>query len=94
MEFGVGDRPGRRADGLSVHADHETDEGPGAGERLEDVVPLVVQLGPADLDKPDVMGARVKDQAFAEGRGPDPLTVEIATATNAALDDEDLDELQ
>ena len=39
-------------------------------------------------------GARAKEQAFAEGRGPDPGTINYATSTNAALDDEDLDELQ
>jgi hypothetical protein len=39
-------------------------------------------------------GARVKEQTFAEGRRPDPATINYATATNAALDDEDLDELE
>ena len=39
-------------------------------------------------------GARAKDQAFAEGRGPDPRTINTTTSTNSALDDEDLDELQ
>jgi hypothetical protein len=39
-------------------------------------------------------GARAKDQAFAEGRGPDPRTLNYTMTTNAALDDEDLDELQ
>jgi len=38
-------------------------------------------------------GARAKDQAFAEGRGPDPRTLNYAMTTNAALDDEDLDDL-
>jgi hypothetical protein len=39
-------------------------------------------------------GARAKDQAFAEGRGPDPRTLNYAMTTNAALDDEDLDDLR
>jgi hypothetical protein len=39
-------------------------------------------------------GARAKEQAFAEGRGPDPGTINFATLTNSALDDDDLDELQ
>ena len=39
-------------------------------------------------------GARAKDLAFAEGRGPDPRTLNYTMTTNAALDDEDLDELQ
>ena len=39
-------------------------------------------------------GARTKDLAFAEGRGPDPRTLNYTMTTNAALDDEDLDELQ
>jgi hypothetical protein len=39
-------------------------------------------------------GARSKEQAFAEGRGPDPGTINFATVTNSALDDEDLDDLQ
>jgi hypothetical protein len=38
-------------------------------------------------------GARAKDLAFAEGRGPDPSTFNFATSTNSALDDEDLDDL-
>jgi hypothetical protein len=39
-------------------------------------------------------GARAKEQAFAEGRGPNPATINYATLTNSALDDEDLDDLQ
>jgi hypothetical protein len=39
-------------------------------------------------------GARAKEQAFAEGRGPNPGTINYATLTNSALDDEDLDDLQ
>jgi hypothetical protein len=39
-------------------------------------------------------GARAKEQAFAEGRGPDPATINYATETNSALDDGDLDDLQ
>jgi hypothetical protein len=39
-------------------------------------------------------GARAKEQAFAEGRGPDPGTINYATLTNSALDDDDLDDLQ
>jgi hypothetical protein len=39
-------------------------------------------------------GARAKEQAFAEGRGPDPATIDYAVSTGAALNDEDLDELQ
>jgi hypothetical protein len=39
-------------------------------------------------------GARAKEQAFAEGRGPDPATINYATETNSALDDEDIDDLQ
>jgi hypothetical protein len=38
-------------------------------------------------------GARTKETAFAEGRGPDPGTINFATLTNSALDDEDLDDL-
>ena len=39
-------------------------------------------------------GARAKDQAFAEGRGPDPRTFNFAEDTLSTLDDADLDELQ
>jgi hypothetical protein len=39
-------------------------------------------------------GARAKEQAFAEGRGANPATINYATETNSALDDEDLDDLQ
>jgi hypothetical protein len=39
-------------------------------------------------------GARAKDLAFAEGRGPDPRTLNYTMSTNAALDDEDLDDLR
>jgi hypothetical protein len=39
-------------------------------------------------------GARSKEQAFAEGRGPDPGTANYSADTFAALEDEDLDELQ
>jgi hypothetical protein len=39
-------------------------------------------------------GARMKEQAFAEGRGPNPGTINYATLTNSALDDEDIDDLQ
>jgi hypothetical protein len=39
-------------------------------------------------------GARQKDLAFSEGRGPDPRLTNYAESTNSALDDEDLDELQ
>jgi hypothetical protein len=38
-------------------------------------------------------GARMKEQAFAEGRGPNPGTINFATLTNSALDDEDIDDL-
>ena len=30
-------------------------------------------------------GARAKEQAFAEGRGPDPATINYATVTNSAV---------
>jgi hypothetical protein len=39
-------------------------------------------------------GVRAQEVAFAEGRGPDPATTNVDTPTNAALDDEDLDDLQ
>lgn len=39
-------------------------------------------------------GARQKDRAFAEGRGPDPRTINTNTSTNSALDAEDLDEFE
>jgi hypothetical protein len=39
-------------------------------------------------------GARAEEQAFAEGRGPDPATLNSVVEVNAALDDADLDELQ
>jgi hypothetical protein len=39
-------------------------------------------------------GVRAQEQAFAEGRGPDPATFNVDTPTNAALDDADLDDLQ
>jgi hypothetical protein len=39
-------------------------------------------------------GGRAKEQAFAEGRGPDPGTFNYAADTFAALEDEDLDELR
>jgi len=39
-------------------------------------------------------GARAEEQAFAEGRGPDPATLNSVVEVNAALDDADLDDLQ
>jgi hypothetical protein len=39
-------------------------------------------------------GGRIKDLAFAEGRGPDPRSMNYTMTTNAALDDEDLDDLR
>jgi hypothetical protein len=39
-------------------------------------------------------GARLKDQLFAQGRGPDPRTINTTTSTNSALDAEDLDEFE
>ena len=39
-------------------------------------------------------GARAKDLAFAEGRGPDPRTINTATSTNSALDAEELDDFE
>jgi len=39
-------------------------------------------------------GVRSQEIAFSEGRGPDPATTNVDTPTNAALDDEDLDDLQ
>jgi hypothetical protein len=38
-------------------------------------------------------GARAKEQAFAEGRGPDPGTINYAADTFSALEGEDFDEL-
>jgi hypothetical protein len=38
-------------------------------------------------------GGRAKELAFAEGRGPNPGTINYATETNSALDDEDIDDL-
>jgi hypothetical protein len=29
-------------------------------------------------------GARAQEKAFAEGRGPDPATINVATPTNSA----------
>jgi hypothetical protein len=37
-------------------------------------------------------GARLKDRLYKEGHGPDPRTINTTTATNSALDAEDLDE--
>ncbi|MGH7138635.1 MAG: hypothetical protein ACREHD_23060 [Pirellulales bacterium] len=34
------------------------------GKRLEDVFALIVQSGPADLDKPHVISTSIKDQLF------------------------------
>ena len=62
VEFGVGDRAGRCPNRLPVHANHETDQGLGVRECLEDVFPLIVQSGSADLDKPHVIGAGIEDQ--------------------------------
>jgi hypothetical protein len=39
-------------------------------------------------------GARAKEQAFAEGRGPNPATIDYAVSTIVALEDGDLDDLQ
>jgi hypothetical protein len=39
-------------------------------------------------------GARTNEQAFAEGRGPDPGTANYSADTLAALEDEDLDDLR
>ena len=39
-------------------------------------------------------GGRAAETAFAEGRGPDPATLNSVVEVNAALDDEDLDGLQ
>ena len=39
-------------------------------------------------------GGRAAETAFAEGRGPDPATLNSVVEVNAALEDEDLDDLQ
>jgi hypothetical protein len=39
-------------------------------------------------------GARSLEQAFAEGRGPDPATFNTVTPTNSANSEEELDDLQ
>ena len=39
-------------------------------------------------------GERAVDRAFAEGRGPDPATLNSVVEVNAALEDADLDDLQ
>src|SRR3954466_15112788 len=62
VEFGVGDRASRRANGLSIHANHEADQCLGVGERLEDVLALILQSGSADLDKSHVISTRIEDQ--------------------------------
>src|SRR6185437_14090750 len=62
VKFGVGDRASRRPDGLSIHANHEADQCLTVGERLEDVFSLVIQSGPPNLDKTDVIGASIEDQ--------------------------------
>src|SRR5438105_3857284 len=62
VEFEVGDRASRSPNGLSIHANHEADQRLGVGERLEDVVSLVVQSRSADLDKPDVISTGIEDQ--------------------------------
>ena len=36
-------------------------------------------------------GERAVERAFAEGRGPDPATLNSVVEVNAALEDEDLD---
>src|SRR5436190_11077480 len=62
VEFVVGDRASRCANGLSIHANHEADECLGVGERLEDVFALIVQSGSADLDKSHVISTSIEDQ--------------------------------
>jgi hypothetical protein len=41
-----------------------------------------------------LQGARMKDQLFAKGLGPDPRTINTTTSTNSALDAEDIDEFE
>jgi hypothetical protein len=51
----------RCPNGLSIQANHEADQGLGVGERLEDVLALIVQRGSADLDKPHVICTSIED---------------------------------
>jgi hypothetical protein len=62
VEFGVGDRASRCPNGLSIHANDEADKCLGVGERLEDVLALIVQSGSADLDKSHVISTSIEDQ--------------------------------
>src|SRR5436309_14782693 len=62
VEFVVGDRASRCPNGLSIHANHEADKCLGVGERLENVLALIVQSGSADLDKPHVISTSIEDQ--------------------------------
>src|SRR5262249_14325515 len=56
MELEIGHRARRAADRLAVQPADEAKESPGAWEVAEDVVPLHVKGGPANLDEPHVVG--------------------------------------
>ncbi len=70
VEFEVGDRTGRAADRLPVHATDEAEERPGRRKHTQDVVPLVIQGGAADLDQAGVIGPAV------EAKLPQPRCIE------------------
>jgi len=62
VELQVRHRAGRTADRLPVHTTNEAEERPGWWEGTEDVVPLVIQRGAADLDQAGVVGPAVQAQ--------------------------------
>ena len=63
VELQVGHRPSRAADRFSVHPADEADERLRGRKKAQDVLPLVVEGGTADLDQPHVVGAGFPTQS-------------------------------
>src|SRR4029079_9133472 len=85
MEFGVGDRAGRRPNGFSIHANHEADECLSVGERFEDVFSLIGQSGSADFDKPHVISTSIDDQLLQPSGIQRLLLGRIPNSTSVAI---------
>jgi hypothetical protein len=63
MELQVGDRASRAANRLPVHLADDAHQPLGPGKEAEDVLPLVIELGPPDRDEPRVIGPGLEAEA-------------------------------
>src|SRR5207302_11167796 len=78
VEFEVGNRARRAADRLAIHSTDKTQKRFCSRKVTENVVALVVECRPADLDQPDIIGPAIEAQLAEPGgvehlRGRGPL---------------------